>query len=93
MVLAACGGGGAGDTRWRWLHHRAYPNTAQTHALAGFGISQLTQATLVDLFISGSGYVDITDQGAGGTDPWALLSSQYPGLVQVVQNVNQALSP
>ncbi|WP_298294144.1 spherulation-specific family 4 protein [Thiomonas sp.] len=63
-------------------------------AYLAFGIGSLAQvqsAVLSGLFAQGIGYVDLTDQGSAGTNPWANVSSVYPDLIQAVQALNQTL--
>ena len=57
-----------------------------------FGIGQPIQPTLSALWSGGTGYVDITDRGAGGTDPWSQVATDYAGLVQAVQGLNGAVA-
>lgn len=69
----------------------SYP--ASKFAYLALGISNLSQAqaaSLSNLFQQGVGYVDLTDQGQG-TDPWANLTTDYPGLIQAVQALNQTI--
>ena len=65
------------------------------YAYLSLGIATLAQAqasTLATLFQQGIGYVDLTDQGSGGTDPWANLSTLYPAMIQTIQTLHQTLS-
>lgn len=57
-----------------------------------FGIGQPLQSTLSALWSAGTGYVYITDRGAGGSDPWAQVASDYAGLVQAVQGLNATIT-
>ncbi len=57
-----------------------------------FGIGQPLQSTLSALWSAGTGYVYITDRGAGGSDPWAQVATDYAGLVQVVQGLNATIA-
>jgi hypothetical protein len=62
-------------------------------AYLSLGISNLPQtqaATLTSLFHLGIGYAYVTDQG-NGTDPWAVVSTDYSSLVQSIQTLNQTL--
>ncbi|OIQ74039.1 spherulation-specific family 4 [mine drainage metagenome] len=63
------------------------------YAYMAYGIGQPVQAALSALFSRGIAYVDLTDQGTGGTDPWTNLATGYAGLVQAVQGLNQTLAP
>lgn len=63
-------------------------------AYLAFGIGSLAQVqgvVLSRLFAQGIGYVDLTDQGSAGANPWSSVSSIYPDLVQAVQALNQTL--
>ena len=62
-------------------------------AYLSLGISNLPQtqaATVTSLFHQGIGYAYVTDQG-NGTDPWAVVSTDYSSLVQSIQTLNQTL--
>lgn len=68
---------------------------ANRYAYLALGIDnlpQLQQVTLNRLFQQGVGYVDLTDQGVGGADPWARLSSFYADMIQSIQKLNQSLN-
>ncbi|MDE2128340.1 MAG: spherulation-specific family 4 protein [Betaproteobacteria bacterium] len=69
----------------------AYP--AGRWAYLAFGISQPVQGALSKLFADGTGDVYITDQGAGGTDPWTQIATDYVGLVQTIQALNRTAAP
>ncbi len=57
-------------------------------ALGLSNLPQLQASMLSSLYRQGFGYVDLTDQGAGG-DPWAALSTQYTAMIQTLQQLNQ----
>lgn len=75
------------------------PSALSSYAPSKFGYLALgignlpqTQATtLTSLFQQGVGYVYLTDQGGSGSDPWAALSTEYSGLIQGIQALNQTI--